>query len=198
MSFFKWLSDKTNAPRVRIELIIDKNQYCLNEQIKGELKIFSEEEFDVSQAVVWLTCNESIKKIRTVSNQYGASQSEYWDSADIYKTHLVLFGTSRIPQNYAGSHKFAFTIPAMARETFYSVDHYVKWFLIPSLYVTGRPSLETKSYEVLVARQQINPSAPTVTKEVVREVVLIPCSYCSGLMPQTSTFCPNCGAKRKA
>jgi len=45
------------------------------------------------------------------------------------------------------------------------------------------------------------PSMPTApikeVKEVVREVVLIPCSYCSGLMPQTSIFCPNCGARRK-
>ena len=37
-----------------------------------------------------------------------------------------------------------------------------------------------------------------IQKEVViREVVLIPCQYCGGLMPQTATFCPNCGARRK-
>lgn len=35
-------------------------------------------------------------------------------------------------------------------------------------------------------------------KEVVtREVVMLPCEYCQGLIPQTSTFCPNCGAQRK-
>jgi hypothetical protein len=146
---------------------------------------------------VLLICNESIKKIRTFSSQYGTRQSEYWDNEDIYKTNLVLFGPSCIPQNYAESHKFAFTIPSMARETFYSVDHYVKWFLQPVFYVTGRPGIEPKTYEVSVAKQQINPAAPTIMKEVVREVVLIPCSYCSGLMPQTSTFCPNCGARRK-
>ena len=40
---------------------------------------------------------------------------------------------------------------------------------------------------------------PTIIreKETIREVVLIPCSYCSGLMPQTAIFCPNCGARRK-
>jgi len=40
-----------------------------------------------------------------------------------------------------------------------------------------------------------------VTKEketILREVVMIPCKYCGGLMPQTSVYCPNCGAKRKA
>jgi rubrerythrin len=34
-------------------------------------------------------------------------------------------------------------------------------------------------------------------KIVVREVVMLPCQYCGGLMPQTSLFCPNCGARRK-
>jgi len=38
----------------------------------------------------------------------------------------------------------------------------------------------------------------TVQKEVItKEVVMIPCKYCSGLMPQISVFCPNCGAQRK-
>jgi hypothetical protein len=34
-------------------------------------------------------------------------------------------------------------------------------------------------------------------KEIIKEVVLIPCKYCGGLMPQTSIFCPNCGAREK-
>ncbi|MGD8544428.1 MAG: hypothetical protein PVG48_04850 [Candidatus Bathyarchaeota archaeon] len=33
---------------------------------------------------------------------------------------------------------------------------------------------------------------------IVKEIVMIPCQYCEGLIPQTSIFCPNCGAKRKA
>ncbi|UCG36954.1 MAG: hypothetical protein JSV64_01375 [Candidatus Bathyarchaeota archaeon] len=32
---------------------------------------------------------------------------------------------------------------------------------------------------------------------VVREIVILPCQYCGGLIPQTSVFCPNCGATRK-
>jgi uncharacterized membrane protein YvbJ len=35
-------------------------------------------------------------------------------------------------------------------------------------------------------------------KEVIKEVGLVPCTYCGSLMPQTSIVCPNCGAKRKA
>ncbi len=33
---------------------------------------------------------------------------------------------------------------------------------------------------------------------IVKEIVMIPCQYCGGFMPQTSTFCPSCGAKRIA
>ena len=43
-------------------------------------------------------------------------------------------------------------------------------------------------------------NTPVITKEkevIVKEVVMIPCEYCGGLMPQTATFCPHCGAKRK-
>jgi hypothetical protein len=41
-------------------------------------------------------------------------------------------------------------------------------------------------------------AAATVVKEtIVKELVMIPCSYCKGLMPQTSVFCPECGARRK-
>ncbi len=27
-------------------------------------------------------------------------------------------------------------------------------------------------------------------------IIMIPCQYCGGLIPQTSPFCANCGAKR--
>lgn len=33
---------------------------------------------------------------------------------------------------------------------------------------------------------------------IIKEIVMIPCQYCGGFMPQTSIFCPNCGAKRIA
>jgi hypothetical protein len=31
-------------------------------------------------------------------------------------------------------------------------------------------------------------------KEVIKEVVMIPCKYCGALTPQTSLYCPHCGA----
>jgi len=35
-------------------------------------------------------------------------------------------------------------------------------------------------------------------KEIIKTVVMVSCSYCGSLMPNTSLFCPNCGARRKA
>jgi len=35
-------------------------------------------------------------------------------------------------------------------------------------------------------------------KVIVKEVVMISCQYCGSLMPQTSLFCPHCGARRKS
>lgn len=41
--------------------------------------------------------------------------------------------------------------------------------------------------------------SPVFQKEVItKEIVMIPCDYCKALTPQTSTFCPNCGARRKS
>jgi len=63
--------------------------------------------------------------------------------------------------------------------------------------------LSKEIYDELSAMHanRINPHDSTLVKEVketiVKEVVMIPCSYCRGLMPQTSVFCPECGGRRK-
>jgi hypothetical protein len=52
--------------------------------------------------------------------------------------------------------------------------------------------------KVKVTAMGSSEATPTFHKEVVtKEIVMIPCEYCRSLMPQTSTFCPNCGAKRR-
>ncbi len=197
-----WLSNILNPPwatppKARVELYADKHQCLLGEQVKGKIKISSDEEFVVNQATVRLSCNESIKKTRTWSSQYGTQQSEYWDKAQVYSASCKIFGASTIPQGFSGSYNYAIDVSFAARETLYSIDHNVKWILLAIIESNGRPNIQTQEYEVQVARPQINLNSPAIMKEVTREVVLIPCSYCGGLMPQTSMFCPNCGARRK-
>jgi hypothetical protein len=69
------------------------------------------------------------------------------------------------------------------------------------LNLKGVGSKEFQYFKDMVMRQRdkIRSSSPSqITREVItKEVVMIPCEYCKGLMPQTSTFCPNCGAQRK-
>lgn len=66
----------------------------------------------------------------------------------------------------------------------------------------GKKEIEPFRDMILRQVEKVKETAMTsntaVQKEVItKEVVMLPCDYCSGLMPQTSTFCPNCGAQRK-
>ena len=48
-----------------------------------------------------------------------------------------------------------------------------------------------------IRRYRAKKEAPIVQKTATtKEVVMIPCEHCGALMPQTS-FCPECGARRK-
>jgi hypothetical protein len=102
-----------------------------------------------------------------------------------------------MPIGFTATYLYTLTISEAAMETLYSVDHYVKWLLNATLVANGRPNLQTTTYEIQVRRPQISQSSPAIVKEIEREIVLIPCSYCNALMPQTAIFCPNCGARRK-
>jgi len=202
MSFFKWLSGKLNPPRAKIVLETSKSEYALGEELRGDIQIVSEEEFEVERIAVNLSCWENLRKTRTVSTQVGDTQrhrqEQYWDQAELYSDEFVVCNAARIPQGFNAKYPFTLKIPTVARETYYSVDNNVKWWMQATMRVRGRPSMETESREILVAKLQAPPPPPTVSKETIREVVLIPCPYCGGLMPQTSIFCPNCGARRKA
>lgn len=66
----------------------------------------------------------------------------------------------------------------------------------------GKKELETFKDMILRQAEKIKEkvamTSPTYQKEVIiKEVVMMPCDYCKALMPQTSVFCPSCGARRK-
>lgn len=59
--------------------------------------------------------------------------------------------------------------------------------------------LETRQFNQKISPPvQVNVQSPVLQKEVHKEIVMIPCKYCGSMMPQTSAFCPNCGARRKS
>jgi len=73
------------------------------------------------------------------------------------------------------------------------------WIILVTLFfVFGLPILFVIFYFERIHKplEKARISAP---KEViVKEVVMVPCQYCGGLMPQTLTQCPSCQAPRKA
>lgn len=63
--------------------------------------------------------------------------------------------------------------------------------------IEGFVDTENKKFTHLVAYKQ--KEGKTQVKETIKQtVVMIPCPYCKGLMPNTSVFCPHCGAKKQA
>jgi len=189
-----------SPPNAQIHLTAERRPYSLGERIKGTVEITSKEELIVNKAFVYLTCNESVRKIKTLSgSKLGEiQQSEYWDKAVIYATSCKIGTGSGCFPHGSKSYEFTLVISPAAKETLYSIDHKVKWLLFAVLTIQERPSVKSITYEVEVTKPQISQSSPIVMKEITKEIVLIPCSYCSGLMPQTSIFCPNCGARRKS
>ncbi len=109
-----------------------------------------------------------------------------------FGTSLLLLGIAGPFHLASGSKKeypFSLNIPAGGRESYYGVDANLKWFIKASVDVKERRNLTSGTSEAQITKP---PLMPTVIKEkeaITREVVMIQCAYCHGLMPQTSTFC---------
>ena len=121
---------------------------------------------------------------------------EYWDKVSLYSDHVKIGGSMPAINGLNVDFPFVFKIPSIGRETYHSVDQNVRWSVNAFMKIKDRKGIHSQGGdEIFVAKPTVSDKP---TKEVVREVVLIQCAYCSGLMPQTSIFCPNCGARRKS
>ena len=185
-------------PKAKLSLKTEKREFVLGEEVKGSVEIKSEEELDIEYFGVALYCAETLKKTRWVSEKDDKGntenyQAEFEDERELWHSDpLEIFKERHIPQGFFSVYPISFKLPSYGRETYHSVDSNLKWGLSALLKVKGRPLITSVGEcEIIVAK----PSA--THEEVIREVFLIPCAYCGGLMPQTSLFCPNCGARRK-
>ena len=210
MGFFK----RFKQPKAELSLGVDKNQLFFGDEIKGIVNLKSQEDFDVEEITVSFNCVETVTKTRAYQEivtkpatfrerQAGIkprpekvwTQEEYDDDATLYSDHLQLSGSMPVIIGLNLDFPFVFKLPSIGRETYHSVDNNVVWSISAFMKIRDRKAIYSRGgNEILVAKPIVS---ATPTKEVVREVVLIPCAYCSGLMPQTSVFCPNCGARRK-
>jgi hypothetical protein len=66
------------------------------------------------------------------------------------------------------------------------------------LFVFGFPIVFLIVYFLKVHKPLEQARIQTPQQVIVKEVVMVPCEYCGGLMPTTATQCPSCKAPRKS
>jgi sporulation-control protein spo0M len=196
MSFFKKFKDRFAAPNAAVSLQLNKNSFASGENIEGSLAVTSNEEFDVKEIRCEFQCVETKKRI-TLQYDAALKQSvprEVQESATLWSVKPQLSGLLHLTPGFSQNYPLSINIPAGGRPTFHSVEQNVAWTLKGVIAIEGRPDVTSTTIEI----QVLPPSATPVIKEkeIVREVVMIPCKYCGTLMPQTDVVCPNCGAKR--
>ncbi|MGQ9718469.1 MAG: hypothetical protein ACUVWK_01235 [Nitrososphaerales archaeon] len=195
MSFFKKIKDKVTGPKANISLKFNKDNFVLGEDIEGTLTVASEEEFDTIEIRFEIQCVEEAKKIKRMYDERVRREieTESWESATLYSARTTVSGPLHITRGYTRSFPFSINIPLSGRPTYKSIDRKVAWSIKGVIAVDGRPDVTSRTIEIQVAQ-----SATSIIKEreVIREVIMIPCKYCEALMPQTATACPNCGARR--
>jgi len=65
-------------------------------------------------------------------------------------------------------------------------------------FVFGVPMVFVIIYFLRVHKPLEQARIQTPQQVIVREVVMVPCQYCGGLMPTMATQCPSCKAPRKS
>jgi hypothetical protein len=196
MGFFKKIKDKLTSPQATVTLKYGKSSYATGENFVGILSVSSWEDFDAKEIRCEIQCVEEAKKMKRVYEEalHREIDREYWDSATLFSAKPALNGAMHLNNGFAQEFPFSINIPVSGPASSRSMDHRVTWTVRGVIAVNGRPDVTSTTTELQVSP----PSAsPVITeREVVREVVMLPCKYCGGLMQQTETSCPRCGAKR--
>jgi len=197
MSFFKKFKGRFTKPKSNVSLTIPKSTFELGEDLKGAIVVSSQEEFDATEVRAELRCVEKKKREKMEYDEQRKRNVRrvYWDMATLHSANPKASGALHLAPGFNKTFPFSVNIAAGGRESFDSVDGGVTWSIKGVVAIDGRPDVTSETMELQVIRPA---AAPTVVKEIVKEVVMIPCEYCGTLFPQTATSCPNCGAARKA
>jgi len=198
MSFFKKFTNKFTAPDAHVQLKLDQFSVALGENLNGSLIIFSKEDLDATEVRCEIQSVEQAKVIKQVYDPELRRNvpRQVQDSAVLFAARPALSGPTQLGSGETRDFPLSVNIPAGGRPTYQALDRRVTWTIKGVVAVDGRPDVTSK-----VAEMQVVPAAaqPVIReKEIIREVVMIPCKYCGSLMDQTATACPNCGAKRTA
>ena len=197
VGFFKKLTGRFTTPEASVSLTTPKSTFELGEDLKGAIVVSSKEEFDATEVRAELRCVEKKKREKREYDERRRRKVRrvYWDTATLHSVNPRASGALHLTPGFNKTFPFSVNIPAGGRESFDSVDGGVTWSIKGVVAIDGRPDVTSGTAELQVIRPA---AAPTVVKEIVKEVVMIPCEYCGTLTPQTATSCPNCGATRKA
>ena len=198
MGFLKKFTNKLTAPDATVQLRFSNYSVALGDNLQGNLNINSKEDFETTEIRYEIVCVEQSKVIREV---YDAALKRSIprvvdESVIIYSAKPALSGPSRFANGENRSIPVNINIPAGEKSTFAGVDRRVTWTIKGVLAVDGRPDKTTETCEIQVLPPTVQAQTATLQREVIHTVVMIPCKYCQGLMDQTLTACPNCGAKR--
>ncbi|MGP3667117.1 MAG: hypothetical protein ACKD6N_01580 [Candidatus Bathyarchaeota archaeon] len=198
MSFLKKLAEKATPPKVNLKLNLKKDTYFLGENIEGELTLFSNDEFDADEIRCELQCIESAKVQKRFYDSHLKREvvREVWETATLYSIKPPISPQTHISKSFTGSFPFSINIPITMKPTYKGIDRKVTWLIKGVVAVKGRPDATSPTLEIQIAQPAATPIVKE--KEIIREVVMVPCKYCGTLFPQTETACPNCGAKRTA
>lgn len=198
MGFLKKFTNKLTAPDATVQLRFNNYSVALGDNLQGNLNVNSKEDFETTEIRCEIFCVEQAKVIREV---YDATLKRSIprvadESTIIYSVKPALSGPSRFTNGENRIIPININIPAGARPTYVGVDRRITWTIKGVLAVDGRPDRTTETCEIQVLPQMVQAQAATLQREVIHTIVMIPCKYCQGLMDQTLTVCPNCGAKR--
>jgi len=199
MGFLKKFTNKLTAPDATVHLRFDNYSIILGNNLQGTLNIVSKEDFETTSVRCEIDCVERAKVIKNVYDPAlkRSIPRVVEESCVIYSAKPTLSGPSHFSKGEARALPVNVSIPAGARPTYAGVDRNVTWTIKGVLAVDGRPDKTTDISEIQVLMPAPTVQAQTsVQKEIIRTIVMIPCKYCQGLMDQTLTACPNCGAKR--
>ena len=197
MSFLRRIKDSITQPKAKIVVQFSKNSFALGENVEGNLAVSSDEEFDAKEIRCELQSVEEAKRIKLVYDETAKREvlKEASESATLYSARPTVTGPLHLTKGFSQTYPFSIYLPAGLRPTFKSLDSKITWTFKAAIAIEGRPDVTSQTIEI----QVIQPTAPQIKeKEIIREVVMIPCKYCGALMPQTDTTCARCGAKRTA
>lgn len=188
------LLQEIKKPKATVTLTTPENTLELGEDLKGAIAVSSQDEFDATQVRAELRCVEKVRRERVEYDEERDREVRrvYWDTATLRSSDLKASGELHLIPGFRKTFPVRVNIPAGGRESFDGVDSSVTWTIKGVVAIKGRPDVTSKTMELQVIRTAVGRTARE------KEVVMVPCEYCETLMPQTASFCPNCGAARRA